>query len=291
MVWDATRIAENTLAPDYNNQIRENNTQLEAALDNEHEFATGGDQAGYHVQGSARCFFADTAPSTRIDGTAFEATDYGCIWIDSNSSPDNQFNILTGHSPVTWTPISNEIIAVAVAAIHTWADVQTFSVNPVFTEGIVANNAYLQARNAADDGNVDLIKSDGSDVPTLPDGSALATSAAPTADAEIANKKYVDDSLTFSPTKYAGGESVTLPNGLILKFGQVTGAGTWAQVTFGTAFPTAIVQVIACAGSGGQTDATTDYGLSTFTLATTGFVVAARILARLVPVRWIAIGY
>ncbi len=41
---------------------------------------------------------------------------------------------------------------------------------------------------------------------TLPDASAMATSAAPTTDAQLANKKYVDDSLddSFSPTTESG---------------------------------------------------------------------------------------
>jgi len=59
----------------------------------------------------------------------------------------------------------------------------------------IANNTYLKATNNAGTGTVDLIKANTSDVAVLPDGSELATSAAPTADADIANKKYVDDQI------------------------------------------------------------------------------------------------
>jgi len=60
-------------------------------------------------------------------------------------------------------------------------------------------------------------------------------------------KSYVDDSSTdgFSPTTYAGEESVTLPNGLIMKWGSLdmTGGST-STVTFATAFSTIVnVQV------------------------------------------------
>jgi hypothetical protein len=58
----------------------------------------------------------------------------------------------------------------------------------------LTNNTYLKAKNAAGVGTVDLIKANASDKPVLPDGSQLATSAAPTQDADIANKKFVDDS-------------------------------------------------------------------------------------------------
>jgi hypothetical protein len=52
-------------------------------------------------------------------------------------------------------------------------------------------------------------------------------------------KAYVDNSSTdgFSPTTYASEESVTLPNGLIMKFGTVTASqNAVTTVTFGSAF-------------------------------------------------------
>lgn len=69
---------------------------------------------------------------------------------------------------------------------------------PVFTKGIIANDTYLQGRNSADDGNVDMIKigrneADDTDVVQLPDEARLTTDAAPTEDTQIANKKYTDD--------------------------------------------------------------------------------------------------
>jgi len=57
----------------------------------------------------------------------------------------------------------------------------------------IANNTYLVASNAAGTGDVNLIKANASDTPVLPDGAQLATAAAPNDDADIANKKYVDD--------------------------------------------------------------------------------------------------
>jgi len=63
------------------------------------------------------------------------------------------------------------------------------------------NNSSLIGRNAADDGDVELIKANASDEAELPtktivaDTSEMASSAAPTTDAGISNKKYVDDSV------------------------------------------------------------------------------------------------
>lgn len=85
-------------------------------------------------------------------------------------------------------------------------------------------------------------------VATLGDGSLLKTSAAPTTDAMIANKKYVDDFTTMVPavsgagTGYAGEESVTFQNGIILKQGSVI-VSTGETVTFGVAFPNDITSL------------------------------------------------
>ena len=58
-------------------------------------------------------------------------------------------------------------------------------------------------------------------------------------------KAYVDSSAqTFVPASYAGEESVTLPNGLIMKFGAITvGSNATATVTFGNAFPNSCLVV------------------------------------------------
>ena len=58
-------------------------------------------------------------------------------------------------------------------------------------------------------------------------------------------KAYVDTTagptVGFTPTSYTGGESMTLPNGLILKFGQATILSTGGTITFATPFPTACI--------------------------------------------------
>lgn len=59
-------------------------------------------------------------------------------------------------------------------------------------------------------------------------------------------KAYVDTAATFTPSTYAGEESITLPNGLIMKIGRIAssagGTGN-VNVTFAEAFPTAIICV------------------------------------------------
>lgn len=56
-----------------------------------------------------------------------------------------------------------------------------------------ANDTYLRAGNAAEDGYADLIKADTDDEPVLADGAALATTADPNEDTDLIHKKYLDD--------------------------------------------------------------------------------------------------
>lgn len=71
--------------------------------------------------------------------------------------------------------------------------------------GKLANDTYLTAVDNAGTGTVNLIKANASDVAVIPDGSETATSAAPTADADISNKKYVDDQIQAKLAQYDSG--------------------------------------------------------------------------------------
>jgi hypothetical protein len=75
------------------------------------------------------------------------------------------------------------------------------------------------------------------------DDDTMATATDTTLATSESIKAYVDASSTsgFSPSSYTGGESVTLPNGLIMKFGiSSIGNTSTATITFGTPFTSAI---------------------------------------------------
>ena len=75
----------------------------------------------------------------------------------------------------------------------------------------------------------------------LIDDDALGTSD--TAGATQGNiKAYIDDG--FDPPVYTGGETTTIPNGLIMKFGKISAIHTGDNLTivdFGTDFPTGVI--------------------------------------------------
>lgn len=107
----------------------------------------------------------------------------------------------------------------------------------------LANNVNLTATNSAGTGSVNLIKATTGDIPEILVGAVLSADTAPAVDAGIANKKYVDTGAWTPSTAYAGEESVTFPNGLIMKTGFVTVSANTGTVTFAVAFPTGIVSV------------------------------------------------
>lgn len=254
--WNLNVPTNEELISDLPEEHRERKTNVKAVIEVEHTTLGDGNSGGLHKPGSARAFFQDAAPTTNIDGSDFGAGDLGLLWIDSNADPDNQFNILTATTP-TWTPISTEIIAVLLASNRTFAGTLTVT-------GIA----------------------------TIADKSKNATSAAPDADVQLTNKKYVDDN--EAATKYSinpmtGADdstgTITFPNGLIWKWGKDTTEGASTDITFATAFPNACFEVIACSGGATQDS----YNMQPNTITKTSFnVVFYAGLNRIF--RWFAIG-
>ena len=71
-------------------------------------------------------------------------------------------------------------------------------------------------------------------------------SAGPSDAKDLTTKEYVDEGGGFTPSTYAGEESVTLPNGLIMKFGSISGVTiTGTTFSFSSAFPTAVISATA----------------------------------------------
>ncbi len=190
MAWNKANPAAGIAAKQLDNDIRTNNDALEAALGNEHDFTTGSTQTGIHTQGSARCFWQATEPLTRIGGAAFTSADLGSLWIDSD---DNKMYILTATTP-TWTNISTELFATFLGAARVFGS--TLGVTGDFAVNTDKFTVEASSGNTVVAGTLGVSGAfESTGVATLADASSLKTSAAPTADAQIANKKYVDDQI------------------------------------------------------------------------------------------------
>ncbi len=139
-LWDVTSPNDEALVGNTYKEIYDLRKGVAIRSNKEHETLATASAGGVHKQGSARAFFQDAAPTTQIDGTAWDAGDTGSLWFDTNATPDNLLYVLTNHASTgTWTLISTSLIAEMVAAVHAWADVQTFDVQTVHTLGILSN--------------------------------------------------------------------------------------------------------------------------------------------------------
>lgn len=105
-------------------------------------------------------------------------------------------------------------------------------------------------------------------------------------------KAYVDTTAAptvgFVPTSYTGGESVTFPNGLIMKWGEVSvGSDGTKDVSFGADFTNEIIQAQATLGS--DFNAGDDAGCAVFNLSVGGLRLRNG-AASTETIRWFAIG-
>ena len=218
--------------------IRANNEAIEAAVGFGHDFATGSTQTGEHNDGAAKIYAGDTAPTTKEDGIrALNAGDVGKrLWLDTSVTP-NVLKVLTAiGTPNTWTATGS--LSGLLDEDDMASDSDTL---PATQQSVKAYVDGLDAENIKKDGSVAFTDNQSMGNKKLTD------LADPNANQDAATKKYVDDSYTdgFDPTSYTGGESITFPNGLIVKFGVVAyDAGGTTTVTFSTAFPNAIMMAM-----------------------------------------------
>jgi hypothetical protein len=158
--------------------------------------------------------------------------------------------------------------------------------NATFASGAVDNVSTQLSGGAivVKDGGVTFAKlSDVNDDPTM------ATASATTLATSESIKAYVDSATNFTPSTYAGEESVTLPNGLIMKFGSKSVPGDYAaNVSFATNFPGGIVQVQLTIET--EITLTVDAGITATSQTVNGFIIQNG-WGGTATVSWMAIGY
>jgi hypothetical protein len=222
-----------------------------------------------------------TPGTTFANGEQLTASDLNLLLQGATftqSSVDNQSTQLVGTAIVV---ADGGIIAAKLAA------------DAVTTSNILdANVTKTKIENVADYkvlGNVSGAAAAPQEVAILDEDDMVSNSATALA-TQQSIKTYVDASAqTFVPASYNGEESVTLPNGLIMKFGSksVPGDGT-ATVSFVTAFSTAILQVQLTIKT--SIPLNSDAGLSATSQTVNGFTIQNGSYGT-ETVSWMAIGY
>jgi hypothetical protein len=188
-------------------------------------------------------------------------------------TPGNSFTATETVTSTKLNDLGSPTAALTAASIGT-ADIADDAITPA----LIADNAVTTP--AILDANVTFAK-----LTDVIDDDTMATATDTTLATSESIKAYVDSSAqTFVPASYAGEESVTLPNGLIMKFGTVTSNGGVQSFTFATAFPTA------CLNLQGQRSGASDdtVNLSYTALSSTGWTMNPISAA---TYSWTAFGY
>jgi hypothetical protein len=210
--WDKAKPAVGTSLRSSNPEMLANNTALESAIGQDHEFSTGGTNSGKHLQVT----FDDPLSSAPATVAASEGVLY---LLDVSSKAELHFEdedentiVLTSKgnrlaNNTYFTATDNAGTGSVNLFKATTGDALSIPIATSFDENItMANSKTLTAETIiAVDSTGLLLQNDtpatvitigDNGTATIADSSQLATSAAPTADADIANKKYVDDQIT-----------------------------------------------------------------------------------------------
>ena len=242
--WDKDKPSSSTSLRASNPEILANWSALETSFGAFHEYSTGGSNTGENL--SIKFNAPISTPTNAANKLWIYSKDVNSV-VEAHilDESGNELQITSGgdlfsSAGLTITGASTLNGSITLGAgddlIGSSTSDITFNTNKFTVAGATGNTVIA--------GTCDITgATEVTGVATLGDGSLLKTSAAPSTEAMIANKKYVDDnvgSANWTPTSYAGEQSVTFPNGLILKQGIVTsvGAGAVATVTFDVAFGT-----------------------------------------------------
>ena len=177
--WDSSKPLNETLIPDGPQAWRYLVGNIPALFGSEHHtFPTATNIGAWHLPGSANIFVAATAPLTRVDSTAFSSEDVGRLWYDTT---DGIFKILTAVDTDIWTSLPS------LTAANNFTGGFTVTTDKFTIDEATGNTAIAGTLDVT--GATELIG-----IATIADASVTKTTTAPTGDAMIANKLYVDES-------------------------------------------------------------------------------------------------
>jgi hypothetical protein len=158
-------------------------------------------------------------------------------------TPGNSFTATETVTSTKLNDLGSPTAALTAASIDT-ADIADDAVTPA----LIADDAVTTP--AILDANVTFAK-----LTDVIDDDTMATATDTTLATSESIKAYVDTSKTssFTPSAYIGVESVTLPNGLIMKFGYKATVATNDTISFDDDFPTACINVSATTAEANST--------------------------------------
>ncbi len=280
--WNLATPPNTELISDLPSEHRQRKTNVAAVLEKEHATLGDGNSGGQHLNGAAVAYQGATAPTKAPDGSTALSTgnaDKGRLYIDDNFDPpilcrwdgsaieiigtvggrlhasgDGEANAyiinlfkedaaggrgcrLVGKGTQSGAEVTT--LGYIEFAHDGAADDQKGKVTIVVNDGDDDNAPSKKAVQYSSDGKVVVANS----VSVLDEDDMTSDSAVqvPTQQSVKAFGTWVP-AVTGAGAGYAGEQSITLPNGLIIKQGtESVAANTTDEVTYGTAFPTSFV--------------------------------------------------
>ncbi len=172
--WDVAVPPNTELVSDLPAEHRQMKTNTKAVMEKEHAALGTGNTGGEHKQGSAVMWHLPTAsiPALQPDGTALASTDNGRLWHDTTT--DIVYVLEDYSDPAIgtgWIAIGHYLGDIAI-------NTDKFTVARATGNTVIAGTLGVTG------------------VATVAKGSLSASTDAPTTDAMLANKKYIDDQIT-----------------------------------------------------------------------------------------------
>jgi len=237
--WNKDYPSASTSLRASNPLILANFSALETAIGQDHEFSTGGTNAGKHIQvtfddplsqaptsvsaSEGVLYLLDVSAKAELH---FEDEDEHTLQLTSGGNLYSSTNFtVAGTSTFTGAVTANGGITLGAGddLIGSSTSDITFNTNKFTVAGATGNTVIAGTLGVTG-------------VATLGDTSALATSGAPTADAQIANKKYVDDQISSAVSGagfFKDGAGATVGKFDGSASAHVTAANTWEDVDSG----------------------------------------------------------
>lgn len=246
-VWDEAKPATSTSLRNSNPEILANWTALENAITQDHEFSTGGTNSGEHKQ--IKFNVPITTPTNAANKGWLYSKDVSAVvelhWEDESG---NELQMSSGGDlfsstglVVTGTSTLNGSLTLSAGndlLLSTTSDItisgNTFTVAGATGNTLIAGTLEVTGTQTFT-GAATFTAGLGA---VLPAGSNKITGLADgTADAEAVNLGQYEIDNVDAASAQAGSESVTLPNGLTMKFGtESVAADTTDEITYGDAF-------------------------------------------------------
>jgi len=271
--WDVTKPVNHTKIGDVPQKIRDVKSSAKIIISKEHVTPTTDNAGGQHLKGSARVYLQSGTPTTDPEGSNLDTTattDDGRLCVNTANSNELTVYIATAAG------VSTGHEAVRVNRVKLSENMNANSKNIVsLAEGTQSGQAihvgqidttHVKLSEPSTSGNLILNVNTTFLATAHATGLTLRSKSITTA-----AMSSVLGNVVCSPLSYAGEESITLPNGLIMKRGYVNrpGSGNNVVVTFDTAFPNSCMVPIITPRN--ESETVVSYDTSVSDMSKTGF--------------------